>query len=140
MKKVLWFIGIITVLIATCLSGCQQKGTTTDSNTFKNITLDSDVVELVYSKLDFSKDEQGHILNVEVRYLFRNIANRDIGIKVFVEFYDKGDNLLATEGPKEINLPKGWIEQGVAPANIITYTGENVAEVDHVKIIAEERY
>jgi hypothetical protein len=119
-------------------SGCQQKGTTTNKD-FSNIILNSEVVELVYSVLNFNKDQEGVILSVEVQYRFRNIVNRNIDVNVFVEFYDVGNNLLAKEGPKEINLPKGWVEQGVSPANIINYRGENVDKVDHAIIIVEEK-
>ena len=138
MNKILFSIGILTVFTVALLSGCQQKGTTTN-NDFNNITLDSEVVELVYSVLNYNKDQQGVILGVEAQYRFRNIVDRNIDVNVFVEFYDLENNLIAKEGPKEINLPEGWVEQGVSPANIISYRGINVAKVDHAIIIVEEK-
>jgi len=138
MKKVFWSIGILIILIVTFLSGCQQEGTTTDKN-LHNVILDSDVVELAYSLLSFNKDDLGIIISVEVQYRFRNVVNRTIDVNVYAEFYDKDNNILAKEGPKEIIIPKGWTEQGISPANIITYKGENVARVDYVKIIVEEK-
>jgi hypothetical protein len=137
MKRYVSLIGIIIVLTSLFLSGCQQEGTSTDEN-FDNIYLDSDIVELVYSKMNLNKDEKGVILSVEVQYRFKNIANRNIDINVYAEFYDKEDNLLAREGPKEITIPKGWTEQGLSPANIIYYSGEEIIEVDYVKIVVEE--
>lgn len=138
MKKILLSFCIITIFLTTIFSGCQQKGTTTDKN-LDNILLDSDVVELVYCDINYNKDDNGIILNVEVQYRFRNIADRNIDINVFVEFYDKENNLLAKEGPKEISIPKGWTEQGISPANSISYSGRNAALVEHVNILVEER-
>jgi len=138
MKKNILSLGILTIFLMTFFCGCQQEGTTTDKN-LNNILLDSDLVELVFSEINFNKDDQGIILNVEVQYRFRNIADRNIDTNVFAEFYDKEDNLLAKEGPKEISIPKGWTEQGISPANIISYSGENAARVDHVNIIVEEK-
>jgi hypothetical protein len=89
--------------------------------------------------MEYNKNEKGEILGVELQYLFKNIAKRAIDINVYAEFYDKDDNLLAKEGPKEITIPKGWTEQGLSPANIITYTGEMSTYIDYVEIIVEER-
>ena len=138
MKKIILAICMITVFLMTFLSGCQQEGTTTDKN-FDNIILDSDVVKLVYSDINFNKDDNGIILNVEVQYRFKNIVDRNIDINVFAEFYDKDNNLLAKVGPKEISIPKGWTEQGISPANIISYSGKNAALVEHVNILVEEK-
>ncbi|NHJ40550.1 MAG: hypothetical protein FK731_11005 [Asgard group archaeon] len=136
MNKIIFSISILIIFIITFLSGCQQQGTITD-DTLNNVMLESDLVELVYSIINFNKDDQNKIFSVEVQYRFRNIANRNIEINVFAEFYDIKDNLLAKEGPKEIYIPKGWTEQGISPANILTYYGENAAEVDYVKLIVE---
>lgn len=138
MNKIIFSISILTLFIITFLSGCQQQGTITDNN-LNNVILESDLVELVYSIINFNKDDQNEIFSVEVQYRFRNIVNRNIEIKVFAEFYDIKDNLLAKEGPKEIYIPEGWTEQGTSPANIITYYGEDAEEVDYVKIIVEEK-
>ena len=136
MNKIIFCILIIFII--ALLSGCQQQGTITDNN-LNDVMLESDLVELVYSIINFNKDDQNEIFSSEVQYRFRNIANRNIEIKVFAEFYDIKDNLLAKEGPKEIYIPKGWTEQGTSPANIITYYGEDAAEIDYVKIIVEEK-
>jgi hypothetical protein len=96
------------------------------------------VVELVNASLDLHEDKNV-ITKVDVKYLFRNIAGRAVEVSVIVEFYDKNDNLLVTEGPKHISLPKGYRETTpYSPANIISYSGNKVSEVDHVRIIAEE--
>ena len=138
MKKSILLIGIIILLIINLLSGCQQEGTSSDEHV-NNIYLNSDIVKFVYSKINYNKDEKGEILGVELQYRFKNIANRAIDINVFAEFYDKDDNLLAREGPKEITIPKGWTEQGISPANIITYTGEMSTSIDYVEIVVEEK-
>jgi hypothetical protein len=138
MNKYPCLIGISLILISIFLSGCQQQGASTDE-TLDNIFLDSDIVELVYSKMNFNKNEKDVILGIEVQYKFRNIANRNIDINVFAEFYDKEDNLLSREGPKEISISKGWTEQGISPANIINFSGENSSKVEYVKIVVEEK-
>jgi len=139
MRKIPCLLVITIVITIAFLSGCEQKGTEVE-NSSKLITLDSKVVELIYSSLNFTKDHSGNIVRADVEYLFKNIAGGVITIKIFVEFYDKNNNLLATGGPKEIGpLPKGYQEQGVSPANIISYDGKDAAKVDHVKIIANEK-
>jgi len=139
MKKYLWIIGTTLFLIVCILNGCLgPEGGITVENPFEGITFDSSVVELVNASLGFIK-EKNVVQKAEVKYLFHNVADRYIEVKVIVEFYDKNDNLLITEGPKHISLPKGYRETTpYSPANIISYSGDKVSEVDHVRIIAEE--
>lgn len=140
MKKSLWLIGVIIFLMITVLSGClfgEQEAATVQNN-FEGITFESSVFELVDASLDFY-EKRNVVTRVDVKYLFRNIAGRAVyDVKVTVEFYDKNNNLLAVGGPKFISLAKGYTEQGIGLANIISYSGEKVSEVDHVSIIAEE--
>jgi len=124
MKKNLLLLGVLIILLITFLSGCQQEGTTIDDN-LDNISLESDVVELVYSIINFNKDDEGVIFSVEVQYRFRNIANRNIEINVFAEFYDVKDNLLAKEGPKEIYIPKSKNEKLAQRKYFFWYRKEN---------------
>ena len=138
MKKGPWIIGTILFLMGSVLSGCVFQGGVTVNNNFEGITFESGVVELVNASLDFHEDNNV-ITKVDVKYLFRNIVGRAVEVSVIVEFYDKNDNLLVTRGPKYINLPKDYVETVYSPANIISYSGEKVSEVDHVRIIAEEK-
>lgn len=137
MKKGPWIIGTILFLMLGVLNGCVFQGGVTVKNNFAGITFESSVVELVNASLDFHEDKNV-ITKVDVKYLFRNIAGRAVEVSVIVEFYDKNNNLLAIGGPKWISLAKGYTEQGIGPANIISYSGEKVSEVDHVRIIAKE--
>jgi hypothetical protein len=137
MRKKIWMFGILIIFGISFLSGCQQEGTITE-DTLNNILLDSDIVELVYSSINYKKNDDGIITSAEVQYQFRNIADRNIKINVFAEFYDEDDNFITREGPKEISIPKGWTEQGLSPANIIKYSGEKSSNIDYVKIIVEE--
>ena len=136
-KKGLLIINLI-ILFIIVLSGCQEQKATTTGKKFENITLESDVVELVDASLKFNEDNNVK-LRVDVEYLFRNIAGREITITITVEFYDKNNKLLSTEGPKYITLLKDYTETSILGANIISYSGENASEVDHVKIIAVEQ-
>jgi len=138
MKKSLLFIGTIIFLMTAILSGCNEKEAIKIQNNFEGITFESSVFELVDASLEFY-EKQNVITRVDVKYLFRNIAGRAVyDVRVTVEFYDKNNNLLTIGGPKYISLAKGYTEQGIGLANIISYSGEKVSEVDHVKIIAEE--
>jgi len=138
MRKIPCLLLIAIIITIAFLSGCEQKGTEVE-NSSKLITLDSKVVELVYSSLNFTKDHSGNIVRADVEYLFKNIANRAVNVEVFVKFYDKNNNLLATVGSKEIDLPTDWTEHGISPANIISYDGKDAMKVDHAKIVANEK-
>ncbi len=138
MKNHLILMGIIILLIVTTLSGCQEQEAIRVQNKFEGITLESNIFELDNASLEFHRDEQNNIIKIDVKYLFHNIAGRDVTAIVTVEFYDKNDNLLAIGGPNKISLPIGYVEPVVLPANLISYNGEYVSEVDHVKIIAIE--
>jgi hypothetical protein len=94
-------------------------------------------VELRNYSINFIEDE-GEIIRVEVTYLLINIAPRDIRIIVTAEFYDENDNLLGIGPRKNLELLEGYTEQSVSPANIITFDQQDVANVDHVKLIVEE--
>lgn len=137
MKKVLWIIVTIILFITVFFCGCQEEKTPNNQNLFENITLQSNVVELSDASLNFISDNDV-VYRVDVKYLFHNIAGRDITIKVYVEFFDKENNLINTSQPKYISLLTNYTEQDISPANIISYSKERVTDVDHIKIIAEE--
>jgi hypothetical protein len=140
MKKNIFMIGCVLYIALVALSGCQEQGSTTDES-FEGIYLESSVVELAYATLEFHtiydfEYEKDIVEKVEVKYLFHNIADRDVNITVTVEFYDKDKNLLGSEAQqKTSNLFKDYTESMV---NIVSYNGERITEVDHVKIIAIE--
>ena len=140
MKKSLFMIGFVICIALVAFSGCQEQGVTTDEN-FEGIYLESSVVELAYATLELHtiydfEYEEDIIEKVDVKYLFHNIANRDVDITVTVNFYDKDNNLLGSAAQqKTSNLFKDYTE---SMANIVSYNGERVTEVDHVKIIAIE--
>ncbi len=147
MKKefIIFFIGF--VLLTTIFTGCQENaGVTTNENSENNVFLESSVVELAdsylkfYREYDFDK-EMDVTVRVDAQYTFHNIAKRNITkLNVIVEFYDKNDNILGIKnGPTVNNLfydPEfDYIER---MPNTVIYDEANVAEVDHVKIIANE--
>ena len=147
LKKKLMIIFIGNILLTTILTGCQENtGVTTKQNSEKNVFLESNVVELAnsylkfYTKYDYDK-EADVIVKVEAQYTFLNIVKRNITqLNVIVEFYDKDDNILGIKnGPTIYNIfydPEfDYVER---MPNTVTYSDVNVAEVDHVKIIATE--
>jgi len=105
--------------------------------TLGNISFKSDILEPVNASLGFITNENLAI-QAEVKYLFHNIAGKDVISSIQAEFYDINNNLLAIKGPKLISLPEGYTETSFTPANIILYDGEFVSEIDHVKIIVSE--
>lgn len=136
MKKNLAVYGFSIILIILIFSGCQEQKTI-ETSYLEGIEFKSELVELIYSNITKSIDGE-KVLNIDVKYLFKNVVGRDLNLKVFVEFYDKNDQLLYTGGPKYITLPNNWTEQGVSPANTISYSGKQANDVDHVTIIASE--
>lgn len=138
MRKELISIGFCVILIIGFFSGCQESQI--EAASFEDVTLVSDVVELVNGSLNYHYNEFNEIWKIEVKYLFHNIAKRDIEIEVKIECYDEKDNLITILGPKYIRLPDDYTEQGFAPGiNIMSYdNNENVHMIDQVVIIAEE--
>ena len=142
-KNVLVLVTIIIIFVMMC-SGCQQKAT----QNYSKVILESDIVEIKNADLtlinrseyvnDTDPTPTRIIIRADVTYLFHNIAGRDISVKVTAVFYDKDNNVIAGGGPKTIQLFNDYTEQSITPANTISYEGENVALVDHVKIIAVE--
>ncbi len=147
MKKDFLILVVGFILLTTIFAGCQENtSVTTNQNSEKNVFLESSVVDIAnsylkfYTEYDFDKDIDV-IVKVEAQYTFRNIAKRNITqLNVIVEFYDRNDNILGIKnGPTINNLfydpDFDYVER---MPNTVTYTDANVAEVDHVKIIATE--
>lgn len=127
-------ISTLILFSLVSLSGCQEQTSTDVNANFENIELESDLVKLVYGNFSIIKD-RNVVTRVEVEYLLKNIAGREVRLKVTVEFYDKENNLLFRSPYKEINLLKDYEEKLV---NTAIYDGVFVSEVDHAKIIVEE--
>lgn len=126
---------ILLLFLLVFLSGCQEQKSINVDEGFENIELESDLVKLVYGNFSIVKDKNV-IIRAEVEYLLKNIAGRDVRLNVAVDFYDKENNLLFKSPYKEIDLPKDYEEQIV---NTAVYDGDFVSEVEHAKIIVEER-
>jgi hypothetical protein len=140
------FLGIVIVLLLTGLSGCEEQGVTTENN-FENVYLDSNLVRLVYANLSFDErreinDELEPVMvkkQVNLEYLFENIAGRDIIFNVTVEFYDDNDLLIKSIRPvpwKNINLPEGHIET-ISMKNEASYAGEKVKDISYARIVIQ---
>jgi len=137
MIKEFWPIGVAVVLIVCLFSGCQEQEATS-TNGFENVEFESDVFELINGSLDFV-ELNNVIIRADAKYMFRNIAGRDVkDVDVFAEFYDKDGNLIYTGGPKNFSLLKDYTETGFSPANVISYNGNRANEVDYVRILAFE--
>ena len=145
--KVFIFI-IIFPSMFLCFCGCQDQDI---GEQFDNITLQSDVVRLVNAALSFNTDYEfvnetdeyptEVIKSVDVKYLFKNIANKDLTISVRALLYNENNELIAIvpeDSQRVLTLPKDSSENTYTPANIITYSKANVTAVDHATIVAAE--
>jgi hypothetical protein len=142
-------VGIITlVLVSICLCGCQEQDV---GSQFEGIRLQSDVVKLVDAALSFNTDYEfvnetdeyptEVIKSVDVKYLFQNIANKDISVSVQAYLYDRNNELIAIcpeNTHRVVTLAKDSSEKTYTPANTITYSKANVTAVDHAIIFATE--
>jgi hypothetical protein len=149
MKKLIILIVTGLIILIQIISGCQEQSANANKK-FKGISLDSDIVELYNASLEYhtrflliNKSDlypTEVIEKVDVKYLLHNIAGKNINVSIIVYFYDK-DNKLLTQKPdkaKTIYLFKDYTERTFTPANIISYSGSKVTEVDHVKIVVTE--
>lgn len=139
MKKSLFIFILIVSLIFVFISGCQEESD--ENKSVENVELDSDLVKLVHGGINKNLVD-GDVISVDVEYLFKNLLDREITISISAEFLDGNNNSLAIVGTRNITLPPNYEEKivsPVSPQNIITYAGEDVAEVDHVKLIVTEK-
>ena len=151
MKKKLWLLFCIILLIATIFSGCQEQKALTAGEKSGQVKLRSSVVELSQSQFNVNTksimdnitgETYDIIESIEVKYLFKNIAGKPIHIKVSAEFYDKNDRLVGLgEGePRDIHLLNDPdTEKIYTDQNSIKYAGPNVADVQYVLLIVEEK-
>ncbi len=142
------FLIIISIIIIITLSGCQEQKAVTAGEKSGQIKLRSSVVELYESSYNINtksiKDTYTDkiyeiIESIEVKYLFKNIAGKPVDIEVSAEFYDENNKIVGLGGPRYINLPKDYAEKVYTPQNSIIYAGSNVADVQYVLLIAEEK-
>ncbi len=129
---------MILVLSVGFLSGCQQ--TATESEISDNVTLISDIVELVNASMEKKMDPYGIDHRVTVTFLFHNIAGRTIPLlKTTARFYDDDDNLIAMSEPKRIfNLLSDWTEQYDPTFNKIVYIDEDAQYISRAVLVAVE--
>jgi len=137
MKKQIALIFFLIIILTVVISGCQETKSV-KSEEKKKVFLESSIVALKESELIFNKDGN-KIVSAEAKYLFRNLLNEQVNLEIWVEFYDKNDNLLFTGGPKNINLLPLYTEQNFLGANSIEYSGDKAELVDHVVIIANRK-
>ena len=139
MNKHIVMIGVFCLMVSVFFSGCEENKTTAIE--FEDVVLISSVVELVNASLDLIEDADQIVFRAEVRYLFHNIAQRDIEtLKITAEFLDINGTLLNSSRPKFIySLYEDYVERGYSPhANIIVFEDPLAAKVDSVRLIAVE--
>jgi len=146
MKRNLWLLCSIILLTVTAFSGCQEQKALTAGEKSGQIKLQSSVVELYQSSFNIStisiKDKYTNeiyekIESIEVKYRLKNIAGKPIHIAVSAEFYDKNDKLVGLgDSILDIYLLKDYTEK---VSNSIIYDGSNVADVQYVLLIVEEK-
>lgn len=146
-KKLLITMSIVisTVII---LCGCPEQKALSKDEEKNQIKLQSNIVELYDSTFNVNtkliQDDDTHefyeiVDNIEVKYLFKNIAGKPINISISAEFYDKNDKLIAIGGPRSISLPEDHTERAYTIQNSIIYNGYNAADVEYVLLVVEEK-
>ena len=137
MKRSIFVILIIIILIAVVFSGCQENKSTTV--TTENVFLESDIVEFANVSLEKIRNKTGIVDMITVSWLFHNIAGRTISADIIVEFYDITDVLVYSDFRQIVNMPADYTEQYMSPtANRVSYDGERVSYVDYVIIHVTE--
>jgi len=137
MKRSIFVILIIIILIAVVFSGCQENKSTTV--TTENVFLESDIIEFANVSLEKIRNKTGIVDMITVSWLFHNIAGRTISADIIVEFYDITDVLVYSDFRQIVNMPADYTEQYMSPtANRVSYDGERVSYVDYVIIHVTE--
>jgi len=137
MKKIIGVMLVSILMISIFISGCQEKKSTTVSENGK-VILDSAIV--VFNNVSFTKnlDKYGTTESTTVKWLFHNIAGKMISANIFVKFYDKNGIQLYNDTKQLVDVPAGYTEKFLSPANMVTYDGPDVTSVDHVIITVVE--
>ena len=102
MKKQLMIVGIIFILLAVGLSGCNQSSQTTEDN---------DKVELVnYNVETYSQPIGNHTFEwKEINGTVKNIGGTLLNkIVVNIKFYDSNDTLLKTKTDSIFNIANSY--------------------------------
>lgn len=146
-KKIfLIIVGVMLATVAFC--GCNEEQAAVKNKRSGTVTLDSSVVELSDSKMDFVSTSEydsdcdctiEFLKRVDVSYLFHNIAGKDIAASVTVELYDKDGHILwISPEPKTLNLPEDYTEKGYFGANTVSYDGQRLDDVDHAILVVTD--
>jgi len=143
MRRELIFISLIILIATISISGCQQKRETKIKA--GNVFFDGGgVFQLIEGKLDLIENK-GKIVKARVIMRFKNIANRTVSANVSVEFFDSSNVSIYKTSRTFLNYPPGYMDSPITEddlnkpiANVVTYTGENVENIDHVVIRVQE--
>lgn len=135
-KIVLFMVG--TCFILTLFCGCAENEVKSISS--NDVTIQSDVADLVEGKIDYFLDDSNEIFMLKVSFILHNIAGKKIDqLKITAEFYDEDNNLLGASEPKYLNnVPIDYKEQFDPNFNVFTYESTDAKNVDHVVIVAVE--
>ena len=135
MEKNTFVTAISIAVIIIAFSSSLNTGTS--ALTVENVFLESYIVEFAYVGLEKQIDEKG-VVKVTVKWLFHNIAGRTINATINAEFYNRNDVLLYNASKEIWLLPANYTEQLLLPANMISFYGQNAAEVEYVIIHVNE--
>jgi hypothetical protein len=139
MKKGLFLISIIVIIVSVTLSGCQETNSVKTQKTSQKVFLDSTIVEFANVTFEKKINKTGGIEAVVVGWMFHNIAGKLVSANINVKFYDKNNNFLYNETKNIFNMPADYTERYFSPgANRVTYVGPGVPLVDHVVISVTE--
>jgi hypothetical protein len=138
MKKGIFIVSIVVLLVSIVFSGCQTNSTTTPTRP-QNVYLQSTIVEFANVTLEKTINKSGGVSAVTVGWLFHNIAGREISGRIDVRFYDKNNGVLYNTTRWIRFMPSDFTERLFSPgANKATYDGPGTNLVDHIVITVTE--
>jgi len=133
-KKILLFIGILIFILL--LSGCQEENITDNYETNANIhflSKDLQILELINSSFEISKDNNDKITRVQLLFKFKNLVDKTIrDLSLDISYYDKNNNELFNSTFSYPNIPPNWVEADSSRPK--PFEGLGVEKFDYVNI------
>ena len=122
------------IFLSTMISGCLNNQV--EDNNSKDI-FESDVVNLLNYSIELNKNNSDIIIEAIVNGIVENLVDRNITINITAKFYNKNNDLLG-ESWYIIHGLRVKPKPGFSTSFTITYDEINIAEYDHIKILATE--
>jgi len=140
MKKIILLLSLTIILILLIgLSGCQENSNNNNSKIDTNvhfISKDLQILELVNSSVEITKNDNDEISQVQVFFKFKNLLDKSIeNIKMDIAFLDSNDNVLYNYTYNYPYFPADYTEDSLNPSRTFSDSGVENFEYVNLKII-----